>query len=105
LRLVTIRPLNVTKDVFHVRRGCLIENINFAGSSVSIAHTGCGAVAFPSTDPADYAVSGYIAPGPANEGSTGRWRSPYIRNCTNFMTGSIGMKINGRSCHCLYTRQ
>jgi hypothetical protein len=95
LRLVTIRPLNVTKDVFHVRRGCLIENINFAGSSVSIAHAGCGAVAFPSTDPADYAVSGYIAPGPANEGPTGRWRSPYIRNCTNFMTGSIGMKING----------
>jgi hypothetical protein len=95
LRLVTIRPLNVTKDVFHVRRGCLIENINFAGSSVSIAHTGCGAVAFPPTNPADYAVSGYIAPGPANEGPTNRWRSPYIRNCTNFMTGSIGMKING----------
>ena len=95
LRLVTIRPLNVTKDVFHVRRGCLIENINFAGSSVSIAHTGCGAVAFPSTVPAEYAVSGYIAPGPTTEGPTGRWRSPYIRNCTNFMTGSIGMKING----------
>ena len=95
LRLVTIRPLNVTKDVFHVRRGCLIENINFAGSSVSIAHTGCGAVAFPSTVPSQYAVSGFIAPGPANEGPSGRWRSPYIRNCTNFMTGSIGMKING----------
>ena len=95
LRLVTIRPLNITKDVFHVRRGCLIENINFAGSSVSIAHSGCGAVAFPSTIPSDYAVSGYIAPGPATEGPTGRWRSPYIRNCTNFMTGSIGMKING----------
>jgi hypothetical protein len=95
IRLVTIRPLNVTKDVFHVRRGCLIENINFAGSSVSIAHTGCGAVAFPPINPSDYAVSGYIAPGPATEGPTGRWRSPYIRNCTNFMTGSIGMKING----------
>jgi hypothetical protein len=95
IRLVTIRPMNVTKDVFHVRRGCLIENINFAGSSVAIAHTGCGAVAFPSTDPSQYAVSGYIAPGPATEGPTGRWRSPYIRNCTNFMTGSIGMKING----------
>ena len=95
LRLVTIRPLNITKDVFHVRRGCLIENVNFAGSSVSIAHTGCGAVAFPSTVPAEYAVSGYIAPGPTTEGPTGRWRSPYIRNCTNFMTGSIGMKING----------
>jgi hypothetical protein len=95
IRLVTIRPLNVTKDVFHVRRGCLIENINFAGSSVSIAHTGCGAVAFPPINPSDYAVSGYIAPGPATEGPSGRWRSPYIRNCTNFMTGSIGMKING----------
>jgi hypothetical protein len=95
LRLVTIRPLNVTKDVFHVRRGCLIENINFAGTSVLVNHSGCGAVAFPSTVPSEYAVSGYIAPGPANEGPTGRWRSPYIRNCTNFMTGSIGMKING----------
>jgi cytoskeletal protein CcmA (bactofilin family) len=95
LRLVTIRPMNVTKDVFHVRRGCLIENINFAGSSVSIAHTGCAAVAFPPTDPAKYANTGFIAAGPANEGVTGRWRSPYVRNCTNFMTKSIGMKING----------
>jgi hypothetical protein len=95
LRLVTITPLNLNKDVFHVRRGCLIENINFAGSSVAVAHTGCAAVAFPPTNPANYAVTGYIAPGPANEGPTGRWRSPYIRNCTNFMTKSIGMKING----------
>jgi hypothetical protein len=95
LRLVTIVPNNVTKDVFHVRRGCLIENVNFSGSNVSIAHTGAGAVAFPSTDPSNYAVSGYIAPGPANEGPSGRWRSPYIRNCTNFMTKSIGMKIDG----------
>jgi hypothetical protein len=95
LRLVTIRPMNITKDVFHVRRGCLIENINFAGSSVSIAHTGCAAVAFPPTNPANYANSGYIAPGPATEGPTGRWRSPYVRNCTNFMNKSIGMKIDG----------
>ena len=95
LRLVTVRPLNVTKDVFHVRRGCLIENINFAGTSVLVNHPGCGAVAFPPINPADAANSGYIAPGPADEGPTGRWRSPYVRNCTNFMTGSIGMKING----------
>ena len=39
------------------------------------------------------AVTGFTALGPANEGA-GRWRSPYVRNCTNFMTGSIGMKIN-----------
>ena len=95
LRLVTIVPNNITKDVFHVRRGCLIENVNFSGSNVSIAHTGAGAVAFPPTNPSNYAVSGYIAPGPANEGPSGRWRSPYIRNCTNFMTKSIGMKIDG----------
>jgi hypothetical protein len=101
LRLVTIVPINRTKDVFHVRRGCLIENISFAGgapgdpTAVSIAHTGCGAVAFPPTNPADYANSGYIFPGPANEGPSLRWRSPYIRNCTNFMTKSIGMKIDG----------
>ena len=95
LRLVTIVPNNITKDVFHVRRGCLIENLNFSGSNISIAHTGCGAVAFPPINPSDYAVSGYIAPGPTTEGPSGRWRSPYIRNCTNFMTKSIGMKING----------
>ena len=96
IRLVTIIPNNPTKDVFHVRRGCLIENLNFSGPNVSVAHTGCGAVAFPPTNPPDYAISGFIAPGPATEGTTGRWRSPYIRNCTNFMSKSIGMKIDGR---------
>jgi hypothetical protein len=95
LRLVTIVPNNVTKDVFHVRRGCLIENLNFAGTNASVNHPGCAAVAFPPTNPSNYAVSGYISPGPATEGASGRWRSPYVRNCTNFMTGSIGMKIDG----------
>ena len=95
LRLVTIIPNNPTKDVFHVRRGCLIENLNFAGSSIGVAHTGCGAVAFPPTNPTNYANTGYISAGPTLEGSSGRWRSPYVRNCTNFMTKSIGMKIDG----------
>ena len=95
LRLVTIIPNNPTKDVFHVRRGCLIENLNFAGSSIGVAHTGCGAVAFPPTNPTNYANTGYISVGPALEGPSGRWRSPYVRNCTNFMSKSIGMKIDG----------
>ena len=95
LRLVTIIPNNPTKDVFHVRRGCLIENLNFSGPNFSTNHPGCGAVAFPPTNPSNYANTGYISPGPANAGTTGRWRSPYVRNCTNFMKGSIGMKING----------
>jgi cytoskeletal protein CcmA (bactofilin family) len=101
LRLVTIIPLNREADVFHVRRGCLIENLSFAGDNVAIAYTGSGAIAFPPTlsdinaGKSFAAVSGYLDPGPATEGPSGRWRSPYIRNCTNFMTKSIGMKING----------
>ena len=93
IRLVTIEPQNVEKDVFWVRRGCLIENLNFSGATVGVAHTGCGAVAFPITG--QTANSGYTPGGPATQGSSGRWRSPYVRNCTNFMTKSIGMRING----------
>ena len=101
LRLVTIVPQNTDRDVIHVRRGCLVENLSFAGATILTDHPNCGGVAFPPTQAnidagTDFqAVSGYTALGPANEGSAGRWKSPYIRNCTNFMTGSIGMKING----------
>ena len=101
LRLVLLIPKNKNKDFFHVRRGCLIENLSFTGASISDDHTSCAAVAFPPTQ-ADIdaglefqAVRGFTDVGPADEGSSGRWRSPYIRNCTNFMTKSIGMKING----------
>lgn len=109
LRLVTIVPSNPNDDVFHVRRGCLIENINFAGQSQTTDHTGCGAVAFPPTQEAIDAEidvgarSGYTAPGPINQGPSLRWRSPYIRNCTNFMTSSIGMKINGDYANASFT--
>lgn len=100
LRLVTVVPKNLGKDVFHVRRGCLIENMNFA-CDTGQSNPGGGALAFPPTTTdislgKSYgAVSGYTAPGPATEGPSGRWRSPYVRNCTNFMPLSIGMKING----------
>ena len=93
IRLVTIEPQNVEKDVFWLRRGCLIENLNFSGATIGVAHTDCGAVAFPITG--QTANSGYTPGGPATQGSSGRWRSPYVRNCTNFMTKSIGMRING----------
>jgi len=95
IRLVTIQPKNTFKDVFHVRRGCLIENLNFGGSNVGEPHDGAACVAFPPPSGSNSAVSGYTEPGPATEGPSGRWRSPYIRNCTNFMTGSIGMKVDG----------
>jgi len=111
LRLVSVIPTNTNKDVFHVRRGCLIENLSFHGTNgVLTEHSGnMGAVAFPPTQ-ADInsgeffgAVSGYLTAGPANEGSNGRYKSPYIRNCTNFMSKSIGMKINGRHVNAAYT--
>ena len=105
LRLVTLVPQNKNDDVIHVRRGCLVENLSFAGgvvgSGVEIGCDRAGAVAFPPTQTdidagiSVRARSGFTGLGPADEGSSGRWRSPYIRNCTNFMTGSIGMKING----------
>ena len=100
LRLVTIVPQNSGKDIFHVRRGCLVENLNFT-CETGQSNPGGGALAFPPTTTdilagKSYgAVTGYTAPGPATEGSSGRWRSPYVRNCTNFMPLSIGMKING----------
>ena len=101
LRLVTVVPSNTNKDVFHVRRGCLVENLSFAGATINTNHPNCGGVAFPPTQASvnagtDFqAATGFTDLGPANEGAAGRWRSPYVRNCTNFMTGSIGMKING----------
>ncbi len=94
LRLVTVIPKNNGKDVFHVRRGCLVENMNF-NCEVGETNRGGGAVAFPPLDSTKFAVSGFIESGPATEGPTGRWRSPYVRNCTNFMPFSIGMKIDG----------
>ena len=93
LRLVTIEPSNTSLDVFWVRRGCLVENLNFSGATVGVSHAGGSAVAFPKTGVT--ANSGYTPAGPATQGPTERWRSPYIRNCTNFMTESIGMRIDG----------
>jgi hypothetical protein len=49
LRLVTVVPQNSGKDVFHVRRGCLIENLNFA-CDTGQSNPGGAAVAFPPTD-------------------------------------------------------
>lgn len=93
IRLVTIEPSNTSLDVFWVRRGCLIENLNFAGETVGVSHAGGSAVAFPKTGVT--ANTGYTPAGPATQGPTNRWRSPYVRNCTNFMTESIGMRIDG----------
>ncbi len=103
LRLVTVVPANPNRDVFHVRRGCMIENMSFAGNTNLTEHARCAAVAFPPLTNSERANSGYIALGPANEGASGRYKSPYVRNCTNFMRGSIGMRINGDHVNAAFT--
>jgi len=103
LRLVTIVPSNANKDVFHVRRGCMIENVSFAGTTNTAEHARCAAVAFPPLTIGERAISGYQALGPANEGASGRYKSPYVRNCTNFMRGSTGMRINGDHVNAAFT--
>ena len=75
--------------------------MNFAGNNVNTSYPGA-MVAFPPTGAA-VQNSGYIAAGPVNEGPSGRWRSPYIRNCTNFATDSIGMKIDGNHANANFT--
>jgi hypothetical protein len=66
LRLVTIVPQNIGKDIFHVRRGCLIENLNFA-CDTGQSNPGGGALAFPPTTTdivagkSHSAVSGYCS--------------------------------------------
>ena len=97
LRLVTVIPNNPTKDVFQVRNGCLVENLNFVGQSQYTSHKGAGAVAFPPPAGADSAVSGYLQPGPFVVPVGKRYKSPYVRNCTNFMCESTGMKIDGNN--------
>ena len=97
LRLVTVIPNNPTKDVFQVRNGCLVENLNFVGKSQYTSHKGAGAVAFPPPAGADSAVSGYLQPGPFVVPVGKRYKSPYVRNCTNFMCESTGMKIDGNN--------
>ena len=107
LRLVTIYPQN-NDDVFYVRRGCLIDSLSFAYSKdpyddAAPLFIRGAAVAFPPPAGIGSARSGFLDVGPANEGPSGRWRSPYVRNCTNFMSNSIGMKIDGNHVAAAFT--
>jgi hypothetical protein len=73
LREVTVQPQNAGSDLFHVAPGNYITELSFAGSM----------------DPGKAIVA--FNPNIVRYSS----QSPYIRNCTNFITNSIGMKIDG----------
>ena len=73
LREVTVTPQNAGSDLFHVAPGIYISEVSFVGTM----NSGSAIVAF-NPDIVYYYT-----------------QSPYIRNCTNFVTNSIGMKIDG----------
>ena len=73
LREVSVSPQNPAEDLFHVAPGNYISDMSFTGT----LNPGKGIVAFNPT------VVRYSA------------QSPYIRNCTNFIRDSIGLKIDG----------
>jgi hypothetical protein len=74
LREVSISPQNPDEDIFHVSPGNYISDLSFTGT----LNSGKGIVAFNPN------VVRYSA------------QSPYIRNCTNFIENSIGIKVDGR---------
>ena len=73
LRQTQVTPSNIGEDLFHVKNGTFIQNISFVGA----ANTGA-IVAFPPDG-----TAGIIT------------QSPYIRNCTNFIPNSQGLKVDG----------
>ena len=81
LREVTITPSNADKDLFHVAPGNMLSELTFSGT----VNSGIAAVAF---NPDKI----YYNP-----------QSPYIRFCTNKLTNSIGLKIDGSKSCLLYT--
>ena len=73
LREVSIEPINQDKDLFHVSNGDYFSDCSFIGTMTS----GSSVFAFnPDKVP-------YID------------QSPYVRNCTNFIENSTGIKIDG----------
>jgi hypothetical protein len=73
LREVTVQPQNAGSDLFHLAPGNYISDMSFTGT----LNPGKAVVAFnPNT-------IRYFT------------QSPYVRNCTNFIPNSIGMKIDG----------
>ena len=74
LREVSVVPNNANQDLFHVSPGNYVTEMSYTGT----LNAGKAVFAF---DPDNIKYSD---------------QSPYIRNCTNFIPNSIGMKIDGR---------
>ena len=75
-RTVKVLPSNATQDIFHVNKGCKLANMTFSGHLAPAA-----AVAFPT--------------GIATNVGGGKWKGPYIQNCTSDTTTGTGIYIDG----------
>jgi len=74
LREVSISPQNSNQDIFYLDNACYVSEMSFTGSLDS----GKAVFAFnPSA------------------GVVTVTRSPYVQNCTNFISNSIGMRVDG----------
>tara|TARA_B100000683_G_scaffold265680_1_gene296964 strand:- start:867 stop:2729 length:1863 start_codon:yes stop_codon:yes gene_type:complete len=73
LREVSVVPNNADKDFFYLAPGNYLSEISFTGT----LNSGKAVVAF-NPDVIRYST-----------------QSPYVSNCTNFITNSIGMKVDG----------
>ena len=73
LREVSVVPQNAGSDLFYVAPGVYLSELSFTGTM----NSGSAIVAF-NPDKIYYST-----------------QSPYVSNCTNFVTNSIGMKIDG----------
>ena len=76
LRTVKVLPSTPTSDIFHVNKGCKVSNITFSGHTAPAA-----AIAFPT--------------GIATNVGGGKWKGPYIQNCTSDTTTGTGIYIDG----------
>jgi len=76
LRTVKVLPNNATSDLFHVNKGTKLANMTFSGHLAPAA-----AVAFPTA-------------GATNVGG-GKWKGPYVQNCTSDTTTGTGIRIDG----------
>ena len=82
-RSVKVLPNTSDKDLFHVRKGCKLANMTFSGLLFPAA-----AVGFPTTEIAE------------NVGG-GKWKGPYIQNCTSDTTTGTGIRIDGAQARLL----
>ncbi len=76
-RTVQVTPSTTTSDLFHVRKAVKLANMTFTGHVAPAA-----AVAFPTDEIAE------------NVGG-GKWKGPYIQNCTSDTTTGTGVYVDG----------